>query len=161
MFPGSHRPPRRGSAGVLRESERPARPSRHSSASFPASSLCRVLCASAGDTGLCSTLQNGQRGATGAARGRGCNHQTRSCSLAGGASKPDSGLGGATGLGREHRTVPGTRGQRVIKDRVPPSSQCLGSNNPFQIPSALHFPLPRRPSEPQRFPLVLYQQGRS
>lgn len=76
-------------------------------------------------------------------------------------ASPDSGLGGATGLGREHRTLPGTRGQRVIKDRVPPSSQCLGSNNPFQIPSALHFPLPRSPSEPERFPLVLYQQGRS
>ena len=44
--------------------------------------------------------------------------------------------------GREHRTVLGTGRQLVIKDSVPPSSQCLGSNDPFQMTSAQHFPFP-------------------
>lgn len=87
-----------------------------------------------------------ERGQTGA---RGRLEATAATTRQGPAHWPEGRASPRLWAGRSHwprgpgaQEGAGARGQLVIKDRVPPSSQCLGSNDPFQVTSARHVPFP-------------------
>lgn len=151
-------PPRQGRApSSEKESERRARPSRGSSAAFPASSLSRLLCALAGDTGRYSTLQNGARRVP-----RGQLEATAATTKRDPAHWPDGRASPRLWAGRSHwprgpgaQDGAGARGQLVIKD-----SQGLGSNDPFQVTSAQHVPFPLCPSAPRSGAPEWFQRDR-